>query len=235
MKYNKAEKLIWVIFTIIGVAFIMIGSIVCASVFGYQGKVDTEGTITQIDTYTGNRGSRYYDVMVAYRVDGKDYESKLNGYSSSFYEGKKIDIYYDEENPRMIGIKNLDLLYLIFPGVGSIFAIIGVSGLIVLRRKAITEKKIRKNGEMVYAQYVETIYNRMYTVNRKHPYNIVCEWINPEDGKRYRLKSKNIWFNPENIIREKDVKNFAVYYDPKNLKKYVIDVDWLVNEVVDLS
>ena len=234
MKYNKAEKLIWVIFTIIGVAFIMIGSIVCASVFGYQGKVDTEGTITQIDTYTGNRGSRYYDVMVAYRVDGKDYESKLNGYSSSFYEGKKIDIYYDKDNPNKIGIKSMDLLFvLIFSGIGLLFVIIGGAGIIVKIIKKNSEKRLKANGELIYANYVETALNTAYSVNQRNPYYIICEWYNQADNKKYIFKSKNIWINPENTIQEKNIKQFPVYIG-NNIKKYVVDIDILTKDIIDL-
>ena len=40
--------------------------------------------------------------------------------------------------------------------------------------------------------------------------------------------------NPENIIKEKDIKQFPVYIDNNNKKKYAIDVDILTENIVDL-
>lgn len=60
-------------------------------------------------------------MYVSYNVDGRTYESELSGYSSSFYKGKEINIYYDKSNPTKIGMRSLDLLFLMFPGFGLIF------------------------------------------------------------------------------------------------------------------
>ena len=37
----------------------------------------------------------------------------MRGYSSTFYEGKKIDIYYMKNDPNIIGNKKLELLILL--------------------------------------------------------------------------------------------------------------------------
>ena len=96
MKENKSENLLWIIFTIIGGIFVVIGLIIVGNVFNYENKESTVGIITEISTYRGNNDDRNYRVYVSYNVDGRTYESELNGYSSSFYEGKKINIYYDK-------------------------------------------------------------------------------------------------------------------------------------------
>ena len=49
----------------------------------------------------------------------------------------------------------------------------------------------------------------------------------------YIFKSKNIWINPENIIKEKNIKQFPVYID-NNKKKYTIDIEFLTKNIVDL-
>lgn len=64
--------------------------------------------------------------------------------------------------------------------------------------------------------------------------NIICEWNNSLDNKKYIFKSKNIWMNPKNIIEERNIKQFPIYIDKNNKKKYVIDIDSLKEEVVDL-
>ena len=59
-----------------------------------------------------------------------------------------------------------------------------------------------------------------------------CKFRN--DIFKYIFKSKNIWLNPEHIIEERNIKEFPIYLDNKNKKKYVIDIDSLTENVVDL-
>ena len=234
MKENKAENLILIGFTIIGALFVIIGMIMFGTVFNYKNKVNTTGTIAKISSYMDNNQEKSYEVYVSYTVEGKEYKSKINGYSSSFYEGKTIDIYYDKNNPNKIGVKSLDSLFLIFPVNWLIFLIIGGTGILLKINKRKSEKNLRESGEVIYANYVETVLNTRYTVNGRHPYNIICEWNNSLDNKKYIFKSKNIWMNPKNIIEERNIKQFPIYIDKNNKKKYVIDIDSLKEEVVDL-
>ena len=44
----------------------------------------------KISNHDDSDGDTNYNVYVRYRVDGKDYDSKLNGYSSSYKVGKEI-------------------------------------------------------------------------------------------------------------------------------------------------
>ena len=233
MKENKLENLIWIIFASIGAIFVIIGLVVFGNIFNYANKVDTVGTITEISSYRNTNHNRNHEVYVSYTVEGKEYESILNSYSSSFYEGKEIKIYYDKDNPSKIGVKSLDLLFLIFPGIGLIFLIIGGTGILVKINKRRLEKRLKENGELIYANYVETVLNTSYRVNGKCPYNIICEWNNPLDNNKYIFKSTNIWINPENIIEEKNIKQFPVYID-NNKKKYTIDIESLTKNIVDV-
>ncbi len=235
MKENKLENLLWIIFASIGAIFVIIGLVISGRIFNYDNKVDTVGTITKISSYyNDNKHDRNYEVYVSYIVDGKKYESKLNSYSFNFYEGKEIDIYYDKDNPRKIGVKSLDLVFLIFPGIGLIFLIIGGTGILIKTNKKKLEKYLKENGELIYANYVETVLNTSYRVNGKYPYNIICEWNDTLDNKKYIFKSKNIWINPENLIEENNIEQFPVYINNNNKKKYVIDIDFLTENIVDL-
>ena len=225
MKGDKALKFLWGTFTTMGAIIVIIGLIVFFSVCNYKNKVDTVGIIIN----TGN------GTTVSYSVEGEEHESSFSGYSSSFHVGDEIEIYYDKDDVNKIGSKSLDLLCLILPGIGSIFLLIGVIGLGVLSHKKKKEKNLRENGELVYATYSETILNVNVRVNGRYPYNIIVEWNNPEDGKKYLLKSKNIYFNPEMLIEERNIKTFPVYINPNNKKQYFVDVDILNEDVVDLT
>lgn len=237
MKENKGENLIWVIFAIIGAAFTVIGLVVSGNVFNYKNKVETTGIITEITSYRDDNDEDKnirHEVYVSYTVDGKKYESKLNSYSFTFYEGKEINIYYDKNDPSKIGNKSLNLFVLMFPIFGMIFLIVGVRGILVKAKKSKDEKNLKENGELIYADYVETVLNTLYAVNGKNPYNIICEWNNPLDSKKYIFKSNNIWINPKSIIEERNIKQFPVYINRDNIEKYVIDIDVLTENIIDL-
>ena len=235
MKKSIKENLVWLIFAGIGLIFTIVGIFVSINIFNYENKIDTTGTITRITTSRDSDGDTSHIVYVSYNVRGSYYESKLNSYSSTFYEGKTIDIYYDQNDPNKIGVKSLDLVFLIFPGIGLLFLVIGSSGLIIMKKKSSLEKRLKISGTTIYATYVETVMNTSYRVNGRSPYNIICEWINPADNQKYIFKSKNIWYNPSNTIAERNIQQFPVYIDPNNMKKYAVDVDAILENVVDLS
>lgn len=229
MQTNKIENLVWSIFFIVGTMFFIMGIFICADIFNTGGKVKTTGTIERISTGNGN------EVWISFYIDGEEKISRLNGYSSSFYEGKEVEIYYEEANPDRINMPSLDLIFLMFPGMGLLFAIIGGTGLLVKVIKKNKKKDLRESGEVVYGNYVETRLNFSYSVNNRHPYNIICKWNNPEDGKTYLYKSENIWFNPEPKIEDENITTFPIYVDSNNKKKYVVDIDKLTENIVDLS
>lgn len=234
MMANKTENLIWIIFGTIGAIFLVVGIFICFPMLNKKDKIETTAVITKMSTYRYGKGNTRYHVQVSYKVDGEEYESNLNGYSSSFYEGKEIEIYYDKNNPTQIGSKSLDLIMLIFPGIGIIFILIGGIGIAVkLNRKKII-KKLKENGKLIYANYVETNINRAYSVNMRNPYNIICEWNNTADNKKYLFKSDNIWIDPENIIEEKNIKTFPVYINENKINQYFIDIDEITKDIVDL-
>ena len=235
MKENKEEILAGVIFLIVGMVFMLVGIIFGISKLNYNNKVNTTGVITEISSYRKSNGDRKYDVYVSYLVNGIEYNSKLGGYSSGFYEGKEIEIYYDKDNPTKIGTKSIDFLFIIFLGMGTVFVIIG--GILIYQKvyKRRLRKKLKENGETIYASYVETVLNTVYSVNGRNPYNVICEWNNTIDGKKYLFRSQNIWENPENIIREKNIETFPVYINPNKIKQYVVDIDEIVKDIVDLT
>lgn len=235
MKANKIESLIWIIFASIGALFFIIGMTLTVQMCNYQNKGEAVGVITEVNEYRDTDGNIHGTIWVSYTADGCEYKAKLNAYSSDFYEGREVKIYYDKDNPTVIGMKSLDLLVLIFPGLGLIFLLIGATGIGVKLNAKRRENKLKLYGQRVYAVFVQTNLNTSYSVNGRHPYNIICEWSNPEDGKKYLLKSKNLWFDPQRTIDERNIKTFTVYMNPQNKRKYFVDTDILTDGVVDLT
>lgn len=206
MKKNNSEKLIWVSFFVAGLIFFLIGAFLSTEIFNYENKIDTTGIITDIESYRDIDGDVDYDVYVSYNVDGR------------------------EEDPNKIGMKSMDFLFLIFPGIGLAFMIGGGFNLLSKNNQKKLGKKLKETGELVYANYVKTRKNTSYAVNGVHPYNIVCEWNNPQDNKKYTFKSENIWDDPQRIIEEKNIKTVPVYINPESKKQYFMDIDYIFDE-----
>lgn len=232
MKPEKMMDILWGIFAVIGVIFIVIGIVLFATLSDDTDMVETSAIITDI-IYRGHSGeSDNYDVIVAYEVDGEEYESRLNEYSSSFYEGKEIDIKYDANNPHRVYSKfTYGFFMLIFSGIGAVFFIIGGIGLVGSKVRKSEIKSLRESGEVIYADYIKVSINPYIRVNNCCPFIIVCEWNNPENGEKYLFKSENIWEDPEYIIREKGITKFPVYVKPNCYKKYVMDIGEIKSEI----
>ena len=113
MKESKLDNLVWMIFLTVGLIFAIAGVVICVNMLYTQGKVKTIGVIEEVSY--GRERSSY--TLVSFEVDGEKITARANGYSSGFYKGKEIEIYYNEENPNQISIPSLDLLFLMFPEI----------------------------------------------------------------------------------------------------------------------
>lgn len=230
MKGEKIENIVWIIFGIVGVLFLSVAIFLNYwAIIPQTNRGETIATIIEIEYRDNN--DEYPDVLVSYEVNGQQYRTSLDSYSSSYYEGKEITIYYDKNDPSKIMDNTPKILMYVFGGIGIAFLSVAVIiNLFKLRNKRM-KKNLRETGNIVNAKYISCYMNTNYTVNNKHPYKIVCEWVNNIDNKVYRFKSKNIWVNPEKYIVKNNIKSFRVYIDPNNLKKYYVDVDMLLENI----
>lgn len=231
---SKTENIIWITFFIFGIVFFCIGTVICINIFDTSGKVSTTATISKIDTIRSSSGDVNHRVYVLYNVNGKQYESILNAYSSSFYKGKNIEIYYDGDNPVDISSKELGLVMLVMPCLGCIFTIIGGSGIASKIKKKAKKRKLIKKADIIYANYDNSSPNMLYSVNGLHPYVITCNWTDEIENKTYIFKSENIWYDPTRVISERNIITFPIYIDRGNMKNYYMDINCIRDSVIDL-
>lgn len=114
-----------------------------------------------------------------------------------------------------------------FGGIGIIFLIIGIIFLILLLKKKKEAEQLLDNGRYILAEICEIIPNYTIRVNGKHPYVVHCKY-EAMDGTIHIFKSRNLFFNPESMLRGTSVK---VYTDRKNYKKYYVDIDEVLPKV----
>ena len=188
---NKKINRLYIVFLIIGIIITSIGLYTSVKMLDNSNKIDTIGIITSIVS-TSN-------------VDGKRYTSVMSGYSSTFYEGKKIDIYYMKNDPNIIGNKKLELLILLFPFVGLIFLLIGGINIFKIISNKKKKERLVKTGTVIEATYIETNTNFNLRVLGRNPSNIICEYDDPISKNTYRFKSERLWYDPTLYIGDNDI------------------------------
>ena len=198
MKDKVLDNLIWIIFFIVGMTFSLVALFFGYSMFNIENKTQGVAIITKMDND---------EVYVTYEVDGKEYNNKLNMRSSSFYVGKEIKIYYNQENPNIVVCDDLKILIYIFLGIGLVFLLISVVIMFFKIKSSKLKKYLKEHGKLIFADYVDVVLNTSYNVNGRHPYKVICKWENPIDNKIYMFTSKNIWVNISVIISDKKLLN----------------------------
>ena len=228
---NKFDNILWIILGSIGIIFAFVGIFLYN--FDLIPKDNREEAIATIIDITSN--GKEHKVLIRYIVDNVEYDRYLNSYSSRYYEGKEITIYYDRNAPANIVDDTPHILSYVFGGIGIFYLIIAFVIIYIRKKREHTIQELRETGNIINAKYIGTTLNTMYSVNNRHPYNIVCEWADMNDNKVYQFKSKNIWIDPKKYIDEYDIKSFSIYVNRNNFKKYYVDIDMLLERIENLN
>ena len=120
---NKKELKILSIFLLSSFVIFLIG-IALAVYFIFlapMNKGKAEGVIKDI---TNN------STTIVYSANNRTYEKRFSAYSSTYYVGKKVKLYYNKQKPFNSSIAGMRYLSLIAPGIGII--LLGVSGILCL-------------------------------------------------------------------------------------------------------
>lgn len=226
---------------IVGAIFLLIGIIdlgIC--VFSYQNTlnfIDTAisapGTVIEVNRSGSNGSSNYYPVVQFTTDQGKiiEFQSNVGSNPPSYQTGDDIAVLYPEDTPekaRINSFSGLWLLIIIFAGVGGSFTIAGMGLLFYTfynqKIRAQRQEKLEEEGKILITKYTETEQNINIRINKRSPYRILSQWHDPVEDKIYIFKSDNIWFDPEEFIRDRTLK---VYVNPDNYDEYYMDIDFL--------
>lgn len=233
---KKVEWLFGIIFSGVGLIFFIVGISIALNNINFRNNaLETTAVISSIERYRDSDGDTRHTVYVRYTIDSREYEEHLNFYSSGMYEGKEISIYYSPEQPgRILAKSSFPFFVFFFPSMGLAFAAIGFVFIFYKIKKIKNRKYLMENGELVYAEITGVDYNRSYRVNGRNPYVITCKWVDSSTGLFYFFTSENIWFDPELVIYERDIKTLPVYIDRDNPKKYAVSLEELESMVANV-
>lgn len=141
-KRKKKTSINW-IFAVIGVALIITGSVLLTRAESFKkNAVETEATITKIESYEDSDGDTQYNVLVEFYVDDTKLEGSLGYHASGMKKGQTIQIFYNPDDPHDFKSASEDLwMFVVFIVAGIPFAIVGFSTVII---KLITAIKNRR-------------------------------------------------------------------------------------------
>ncbi len=82
----------------------------------------------------------------------------------------------------------------------------------------------KKHGTSIKVKFQSIEKNITVSYNVKHPYQIHAHWLNPNTSEIHVFKSKNIWFNPQEYIKQEYV---TILIDTNNPERYYMDISFL--------
>lgn len=228
-------RIFYLVFGLIGLTFCLVAGIFVAESWSFeQRSIPVTGEISRIESYRQSDGDRAHRVFVRYAVDGVVYEERLNSYSSSMREGDAVSLRVIPGQPENVRDGNWLLFPLIFGGIGLAFLIVVLVLWMVQRKKRAGQDRLLTYGVPVTARVQNVQRNGSLHVNGRNPYEVVCAWENPDDGKTYLFRSEMLWFDPEPVLGQRNIKTLTVYVDRDNVKHYYVDIRELADQVVAL-
>ena len=177
-----------------------------------------------------SRSRSVYSPVVAFKTaDGTEVEfvGQIGTSSPRFLKGQSLDVIYRRENPRDVKINTfMDLwgLPLFVIPLGTIFSVIGFAFIFIPWKTRHTAADLRVHGTPILAEYERVAVNTAVSVNGASPYRIFVQWQDPATSQVHVFHSDDIWYDPQKFI---DRKQLTVYLDPRNLKRYSVDISFL--------
>lgn len=194
-------------------------------------SIEANGTVVELlETKSENSSSITYKPEVQFKDKCGNLIQFVSSTSSnppSYSIGEKVEVLYNPESSNDAKIKSFFSLWggtIILGILGAVFLI--VVGIIVLynKRKSNLQKQLIQSGVKIEADYQRVVVNNSFSVNGRHPYQIISQWQNPTTKKLHIFTSDNIWFDPTNFIKTDKIE---VLIDENNPKKYMVDLTFL--------
>ncbi len=196
--------------------------------------VKAEGTVVSMDRESsrdsnGNTSYTYYPQISFTTADNQSIEFRGSTGSNppSYQTGDKVEVLYDPKTPTSASINSFTSLWLgpIILGVlGAVFSLVGVGIFRWAKNHAAMLDFLKRSGRRIQAKVNGAELNTSYKVNGKSPYQISCQWLNPENNQVHVFKSDNIWFDPTPYLKRESVD---VLIDPRDPKRHLVDISFL--------
>lgn len=221
-------RIICIVFILVGVVLLVIGSIWAYRTQNFLDKsLETRGFVIDLSWESG------YAHPVFRFVDERTGEaitivSDLGSKPPAYSIGQEVYILYDAQDPHNAIIKSFWNIWfgsIIVTSLGGIFLSVGLIpfGFDIRRRRLV--EYLKTEGEIIYGEVVKIYQDTSFTVQGQHPWHIAVRWPNPKSGRLHFFKSDHIWYDPSDFVRIGE--EMEVHVDPKNPKKHWVNINHL--------
>jgi len=217
--------------------FAVIGSAMLAGSFFWYTKTKSfigealtaPGVVIELVRSRSNDSTTYTPVVEYTTEKGQkiEFTSSVGSNPPSHSKGDQIEVLYHEDTPQQAKINSFFSLWLgpiLLLVLGSIFSIVGFSLVLYPRLKSKNVEKLKQTGSIVQAQYTSVKQNTNFSINNRHPYQIIAQWQHPKTSKIHVFESEYLWFDPSEFIHTKEL---TIWVDMKKPKNHYIDVSFL--------
>jgi hypothetical protein len=240
----KVERFVPGLFAIIGLGLLIASFFVFLSTRSFiNSSARATGTVIAHASSRSSDGDLTYAPVVSFRTpDGHsvEFKSQTSSSSRSPAVGQTVEVLYNPRNPQEAEINSFSSLWLlpiILSGLGAGFFIIGTTVFFVFKgsgkeAESIEEMKqselerLRREGRRIMTRFDAVIRDSSFEEEEggRAPYRIVTQWHDAVTNSVHVFESDEIHFNPEEFIKNERI---AVYVDPSDMERYVMDISFL--------
>lgn len=185
--------------------------------------VKAQGKVVDLLNSSSDGDTVYAPIITFKDRKGVEHQIISSVYSDPprYAVGAIVPMVYDPKDPSHAEVYDSFDLYFeagALAVVGMIPLIVGGGILVFLYRRQRRELWLRENGMSVAAKVTSVALNMRLTVNGRHPYIIYAQWQDPASQITYQFRSKNLWYDPRQYVKE----TIEVMIDPSDPKKYMM-------------
>jgi hypothetical protein len=230
MSNKKTILILGFIFALTGLIMLAVAIYSICTTFKFYSKgLKAQGQVTELN----RRGHGAYPTVQFYTKEGEliTFYGKTASSPPSFSVGEHVEVVYNPNNPAQAVIHSFMEKWFVFI-IGIIFTMGFLPiGLFLLIKPLLSRKKaqwLRQHGNQVETVFSSIEENGAIEINGIHPFIIVSERFDSVNNILYQYKSDNLWYNPQEYIKDNKI---TVFVNPTNPKKYWMDTRFLPNYI----
>lgn len=228
VKKSGPSKLMGIIFMLIGIGMLVVGAFWLVGEINFVKRADVvQAEITRITERRDSDGDSSHTVYVQYEYNGESFSERLSEYSSSMYEGKRIELYIDPQEPSKVRYAKMAYFgAVLFFIMGGIFSVVGFFVMLAGSRSKKAGYADADDSELhgmtendevcVYAEIIDCAVDYSYSDSEKKPWRLYCRYTDEQRREHY-YTSDPIWADGSEYIGRivpvyvKDDEHYRVY------------------------
>jgi len=218
------------LFMVVGVAALLGGVALWVNTRMFVARAHSvPGTVVRLESYEDSDHDTLYRPIVEYKkLNGQDASFSGHGSKPAAYDvGEAVTVLYDPNDPSDSRIADFWQLWGASAGVfalGTIFIVVTFGMIQASRSGAQHKQYLRVNGTPIKTELTGVERNERLEVNGVNPWRITSRGVDPASGEMRTFHSENLWFDPTEFMK---VKQVTVLLDPRRPKRYYMDISFL--------